>query len=153
MRVFIGADHRGFKLKEALKQWLYKNGLEFEDWGAETFDPNDDYPIFAEKVAGKVSESLKKTKDTRGIVICGSGVGVDIVANKFEGVRSGLGMNVEQVMTARRDDDINILALASDETSENEAKEMVKVFLETEFEPSEKHTRRLKEIEDIEQEN
>lgn len=151
MRVFIGSDHRGFELKEQLKHFLSQEKISFQDVGAFELDPNDDYPVFAQKVAESVSSDTKTGKDTRGIVICGSGVGVDIVANKFNGVRCGLGMNVEQVRLARHDDDINILALASDETDESQAKEMVKAFLETEFENAERRTRRLNEIKDIEQ--
>ena len=153
MLIYIGADHRGFKLKENIKKYFYEKGLEYEDLGAYELDPKDDYPIYAERVAEKISGALDSAEDGRGILICGSGVGVDIVANKFEGIRSGLGMNVGQVKSARRDDDINVLAIPADETSEDTARDMVKSFLETEFEPSEKHTRRLDEIEKIEQES
>ena len=153
MKIYIGADHRGFKLKEEIKKYFYENGIGYEDLGAYEFNPTDDYPIYAERVSNKVSEGIKEAQDSRGILICGSGVGVDIVANKFEHIRSGLGINTEQVKSARRDDDINVLAIAADEASENEAREMVKAFLETEFEPSKKHTRRLDEIEKIEQDS
>lgn len=153
MKIYIGSDHRGFALKEKIKKYFYENGIEYEDLGAYELDPMDDYPIYAERVAEKISGALKNEEDARGILLCGSGVGVDIVANKFEHIRSGLGINAEQVRSARKDDDINVLAIASDETSENEAREMVKAFLETEFEPSEKHARRLNEIEEIKQES
>ena len=152
MRVYIGADHRGFKLKEEIKKYFYENGIEYEDLGAYEFDPKDDYPIYAGRVAEKISNALDNAEEARGILLCGSGVGVDIVANKFDNIRSGLGINAEQVAQARRDDDVNVLAIASDETSEQVAREMVKAFLETEFEPSEKHNRRLDEIEEIERE-
>ena len=153
MRIFIGADHRGFELKEKLKQWMSENSISFQDVGAHELDPSDDYPVFAQKVAESVSSDIETGKDTRGIVICGSGVGVDIVANKFRGIRCGLGMNIEQVKSARADDDINVLALASDETDEQNARVMVKTFLETAFDPSKRHTRRLKEIEEIDKES
>ncbi len=148
MKVYIGSDHRGFALKENLKQWLVENNFEHEDVGAHELDPSDDYPVYAGKVAEKVAS---EPENARGIVICGSGVGVDIVANKFNGVRAGLGMNVQQVSSARRDDDINVLALASDEINEQTAKEMIKTFLETKFDQAERRTRRLEEIKDIEQ--
>jgi ribose 5-phosphate isomerase B len=148
MKIYIGADHRGFELKQSLKQWLAEYNYENEDLGALEFDPNDDYPIYAQKVAEKVSG---ETENSRGIVICGSGVGVDIVANKFQGIRCGLGINMKQVAAARRDDDINILALAADEVNEQTAQDMVKIFLETEFENTERRTRRLDEIKKIEQ--
>ena len=153
MRIYIGADHRGFNLKETLKHFLSQEKISFQDVGAFELDPNDDYPVYAQKVAESVSNDSRLGKENRGVVICGSGVGVDIVANKFNGVRCGLGMNVEQVRSARRDDDINVLALASDDTDEQSAIEIVKTFLETEFEKSKKHERRLEEIEKIEKEN
>ncbi len=153
MRIFIGADHRGFKLKESLKKWLYENGIEYEDLGAYELDPNDDYPVYAERISHNVSESIKNADDARGILICGSGVGVDIVANKFEGIRAGLGINSEQVTAARRDDNVNVLAIAADETGNEGAAAMLESFIKTDFEPSEKHIRRLKEIEEIEKEN
>ena len=78
--------------------------------------------------------------------MCGSGVGVDIVANKISGIRCGLGINPEQVKSAREDDDINVLALAADHTTEKQAKEMIKIFLETPFSGEERHKRRLEKI-------
>ncbi len=160
MIIFIGADHRGFELKDKLKNWLSQNGHQVEDVGAESLDMDDDYPKYAEAVAQRVSVSDTPTdynpteqegaQARRGIVICGSGVGVDIVANKFDGIRSGLGINSDQIKSARVDDDINILAIAADSTDESTAIEMVKVFIETDFETAERRTRRLNEIKEIE---
>ena len=147
--IFLGADHRGFPLKEAIKNWLQQNNYQVEDLGAETLDPDDDYPVYAEAVAQKVSASDPLHED-RGVVICGSGVGVDIVANKFDGVRSGFGMNVDQVKSGRRDDNTNVLALAADEIDETTAVEMVKAFIETDYEEAERRNRRLEEIKQIE---
>jgi ribose 5-phosphate isomerase B len=146
--IYIGADHKGFELKEKVKQWLIEWRCDHEDMGALELDPSDDYPIYAKKVA----ESIVEIED-RGILVCGSGVGVDEVANKFDGIRSGLAINKEQVEAARNDDNINVLALASDFISEEEAKEIVKVFLDTEFGDEERFNRRLKEIGEIEEEN
>jgi ribose 5-phosphate isomerase B len=146
--IFIAADHRGFQLKEKVKQWLTEWGYDHEDLGAFELDSTDDYPQYAKKVA----ENIVETED-RGILICGSGVGVDEVANKFDGIRSGLAINKEQIYSARNDDNINVLALASDFTSEDEAKEIVKTFLDTEFADEERFNRRLKEVGDIEEEN
>lgn len=150
MRIYLGADHRGFKLKEELKAWFLENKIAGEDLGADKLNPNDDYPLFAEKVAKSVSADLKKNLKSRGIVICGSGVGVDIVANKFKHIRSGLAINLEQVEAARKDDDINILAIPSDFVNEENAKKIVKIFLETPFSKEDKKIRRLEEIEKIE---
>lgn len=150
MRVYIGADHRGFQLKEEIKMWLIENKISVKDMGAFEYDPQDDYPIYAEKVAKRVAEDLDKNLYTRGIVICGSGVGVDIVANKFKHIRSGLALNLKQVEEARKDDDINVLAISSDFVNEEEAKMFVKIFLKTPFSKKEKKIRRLSEIEKIE---
>lgn len=140
--IYIGADHRGYGLKEKIKAWLAESGYEYKDLGAFELNPDDDYPDFAKSVAG----SIKNLED-RGIVICGSGVGVDDVVNKFQGIRSGLAINKEQIRVARNDDDINILALASDFISESDAAEIVKVFLETKFSDEKKYRRRIEEIE------
>lgn len=149
MKLFIGTDHRGFKLKERLKDWLYGSGYEVSDVGAHVLAPDDDYTDYAQAVAFNVS----KTPDARGIVFCGSGVGVDIVANKIDGVRSGYGASLAEIESARRDDDINVLALAADFTDTDKAKELIKTFLDTKYDKKERHDRRLKKIEDIEDMN
>ena len=146
--IYLAADHRGFRLKEKVKQWLTEWGYDYEDMGAFILDPTDDYPFYAKKVVESMVEL-----DDRGILVCGSGVGVDDVANKFDGIRSGLAISREQIYAARNDDDINILALASDFTLEEEAKEIVKTFLDTEFANEERFNRRLKEVSEIETEN
>ncbi len=120
--------------------------FEYEDMGAFHSDPDDDYPEFALKVAKSIVD-----QEDRGIVICGSGVGVDEVANKVSGIRCGLAINKDQIRSARHDDDINVLALASDHTSEDDAKEIVKIFLDTDFSGEERYQRRIHEVEEIEE--
>lgn len=149
MKVYIGADHRGYRLKEKIKKWLSDWGYEFEDVGAEHFDPKDDYTLYAQKVA----LGVRGKAGVRGILLCGSGVGMDIAANKIDGIRASIGKSAEQIKAGRRDDDMNILVVAADFTKEKEAKEMLKVFLETEFDEKERHKRRLKEIQEIEKSN
>jgi len=145
--IYIGADHRGYNLKEALKEYMDELGIEYLDLGAFELDPNDDYPQYAKLVAEHIHDL-----DDRGIVICGSGVGVDEVANKVPGIRSGLAMNKDQIKAARHDDDINVLALAADFTSEEDAKAILKTFLGTDFGSEEKYKRRIEQIEEIEDE-
>ena len=147
MKIIIGADHKGFELKERIKEWFLGSETNIEDLGAFEKDPDDDYPIIAEKVARKVAGE----NGSRGILICGSGVGVDIVANKIEGIRCGLGMNEKQVEAGRNDDDINILAIASDFTDFDKAKKLIQVFLNTPFNEAAKRLRRIEEINDIEE--
>ena len=113
--------------------------------GNDKYDELDDYPDFAEKVAQKVS-----LDGSLGILICGSGVGVDVVANKFSGVRSALVSNSEQAMDARSDDDANILSLAADYTSIEDSKKIISLWIGTQFSGEEKYKRRLKKIEALE---
>jgi len=147
--IYIGADHRGFALKEKVAKWLFEWKYEFEDMGAMSLDPNDDYTKYAEEVGSLVG----KEKDAMGILICGSGVGVDVVANKFDGVRASIGKNSDQITAGRNDDDMNILVFAADYTRDEEAKEMLKTFLETKFDGEARHERRLQEIDKIEANN
>lgn len=148
--VFIGTDHRGYKLAEELYLWLMDQHVSVKNVGAELLDPEDDYVEYAKKAADIVANDIKLGRISRGIVLCGSGVGVEIVANKTKGIRCGLGLNPEQVKSAREDDDINVLAIAADHTNQEQAKEMVKVFLETDFSEEERHKRRLEKIASLE---
>ena len=147
MTIYIGSDHRGFKLKELIESTLMETGHEVIDLGNETYDEQDDYPKFASRVAEHVSA---RPETARGIVLCGSGVGVDIVANKFKSIRSGLILNPEQAFASRNDDDTNVLALAADFLTPEQAQAIVKVWLETPFSGGERHKRRLGEIEELE---
>ena len=144
--IYLGADHRGFELKEKLKVFLKEEGYEFEDLGNHTLDPTDDYPDFGAKVAKKVSED---PINDRGILLCGLGVGMDIVANKFKGIRSAViwSDNEALVKQSRQHDDSNILALPADHLTEEQAKKIVKLWLETPFSGEERHIRRLRKIE------
>lgn len=144
--IYLGADHRGLELKEKIKYWLLDWRFEYEDLGATEKNPADDYPDYARKVAEKVVIG----DDNRGIVICGSGIGVAIVANKVVGARAGTASNYEQVRAAVNDEDLNILALAGDFINDGEAKEIIKVFLDTKFSKAERHIRRLNKIKELE---
>jgi len=146
MTIFLGADHRGFELKKALIDWLLDNGFEIEDKGADEFLDNDDFVEYAVSVGEKVS----KDENSKGIVICGSGAGVEIAANKVKLVRCSLGQSVQQITKAREADNINILAIASDFTDIEKAKDLVEAFLKTPFIPNENHLRRIEKIKNIE---
>lgn len=147
--VYIGADHRGFELKEKIATWLFEMGKHYQDLGADVYNPDDDYPKYAEEVSSLVA----KTEGAKGILLCGSGVGVEVVANKFDGIRAAIGKNVLQVTAGRRDDDMNVLVIASDFTTEKEAKAMLIAFIETKFSGAARHERRLEEIKKIEANN
>lgn len=154
MKIYIGSDHRGFELKEKITRWLFEWGYPFEDIGALILDTGDDYTKYASEVASLVSRSsfAKATAD-KGILLCGSGVGVEVVANKFDGVRAAIGKSAAQVKAGRNDDDMNVLVIAADFTKKEEAKEMLKSFLETDFAGKERYKRRLEDIKKIEANN
>lgn len=149
IKTYLGADHRGFKLKEKIREWLTSENYTVEDMGAYELNPTDDYTEFASKVALMVADN----KNSKGILFCGSGVGVEVVANKFDGIRASIGLNPEQIKAGRTDDDMNVLVVASDFTEEKEAKDMLKVFLETDYEKLARRERRLEEIKKIEENN
>ncbi|MEK7464709.1 MAG: RpiB/LacA/LacB family sugar-phosphate isomerase [Patescibacteria group bacterium] len=150
MIIYIGADHRGFELKEYLKNILKIKGYEVADAGAVSPNENDDFNEFAEKVAKKVSEDYEHAK---GILICGSGVGMDIIANKFPKVRSALVFNADQAYDSRNDDDVNVLSLAADHIKPEDAKNIVITWLGTPFSGEERFKRRLERIVKLEQKN
>lgn len=149
MKIYIGADHRGFELKEKIKKWLVGENFQIEDLGAHTFDMVDDYTGYAAKVASAVSLE----RGSLGILFCASGMGMSIMANKFDGVRSAVGITPSQVASGRKDDDLNVLSIASEFSSEDTAKEMITAFLNTQFSSEERFLRRLNDIKKIETNN
>ncbi len=149
MKIFIGADHRGFELKEFLKERLKENNIDFEDCGNLVYDTQDDYPDFAFKVGEKVISE----KNSVGILICGSGAGVCFAVNKVKGVRASVIYDEKMAEIAKADDDLNVLCLASDFIEKEKAWKIVKVFLETSFKNEEKYLRRIKKVSDYENKN
>ena len=148
MLICIGADHRGFQLKENLKKFLKDRGYEVVDVGNDKYDESDDYPDFARLVGRTVSQDPFNRK---GILICRSGVGVDIVANKFKGARSALVFNPDQAYLSRYDDNATILSLAAEFLDEETAEQILKTWLATPFSNEEQHKKRLEKISEIEQ--
>ncbi|MBP9686790.1 MAG: RpiB/LacA/LacB family sugar-phosphate isomerase [Candidatus Doudnabacteria bacterium] len=141
--LYIASDHGGFQLKEFLKANLVKEGGRVTDLGPQQLDPEDDYPDFAKKVAGKVS----RTPDTDfGILICRSGQGMCIAANKFKGVRAGLVWNVKEAKASRTDDHTNILCLPSDYIKPVLAQKIVQAWLDTPWSKEKRHIRRVKKV-------
>ena len=144
MRVAIGADHAGFYLKEEIKKYLEKQGIEVEDYGTDS-DKSVDYPQFAIRVSRTVSNN----KNQLGILVCGSGIGMSIVANKIPGIRCACSYSVEMAKMSRSHNNANILSLAARFTELEEAKEIVTVFIHTKFEAGTRHERRVKQIHDL----
>ena len=145
MKVFIGADHGGYQLKEQIKSWLDGWGYVYEDMGAMHLDPDDDYPDFILPVAVRVA----KEKQALGIVIGRSGNGEAIAANKVAGIRAALCMNEKMARKARDSNNANVLALGADYIEENVARKVVKTFLETPFSQKVRHKRRLRKLSKI----
>jgi ribose 5-phosphate isomerase B len=145
--IYIGADHRGFELKEFIYQRLKDEGYEVTDLGNHVLDPQDDYVDFARSVG----EAVVNDPHGRGVVLCGSGAGVDMVANKIDGVRSALAFDIPRAKQAREHEDANVVSLPADILDPELAYEIVKVFLETPFTDEERHVRRLEKMEDVEE--
>ena len=147
MQIYLGADHRGFELKNKLRDWLKAEGHQVTDLGAQEYEANDDYPDYA----FSVGEAVAKTPNTRGIVVCGSGTGADVAANKVRGVRASLIHDPALAKFAQEHDNINVLALGSDFIDEARAKAVVEAWLASAYSGEERHTRRIKKIEEYEQ--
>jgi len=150
MKIFIGTDHAGFELKQALVSYLKELGYEVEDMGAYELDSEDDYPDFIAPVAKAVAKDSK----AKGIILGGSGQGEAIAANRFRGVRAAVyyGGILNIVRLSREHNDANILSLGARFISEDEAKEAVKLWLETEFSGEERHLRRIEKIDNVQDE-
>jgi len=146
MKIYLGADHRGYELKEHLKLWLKEEEYEVVDCGNTKYDPEDDFTDFSFAAAKKVQQD----PESRGIVICGSGVGVNISANKVKGIRASTGINADEVRDARKHDDLNVLAISAEYSDFKQAQEMIVIFLTTPFEPEERYLRRLDKIKQYE---
>lgn len=150
MTIFVAADHRGFTLKERLLNVIRASGSAVEDAGAYRLDPADDYVDFARAAAEKIREH---PVEYRGIFICGSGIGMDVVANKFPGLRSALAADVAGAIQSREHVDANVLVLAADALTPERAEEIVHAWLSTPFSGEERHVRRLKKIAEVERRN
>jgi ribose 5-phosphate isomerase B len=146
MNIAIGADHGGFELKNQLRDALIAQGHHVRDFGTNTAESSD-YPDYAEPVARSVAEGAAQ----RGILVCGSGVGMAIAANKVRGIRAAVGITPEAVALTRQHNDANILTLGARFTDPATAQTLVKTFLETEFEAG-RHERRVEKITKLESE-
>jgi ribose 5-phosphate isomerase B len=144
IRIAIGADHAGFADKEKIKRQLDTLGVEYEDVGTDSTE-SVDYPIYAQKVAEKVASGEVE----RGILVCGSGNGMQIAANKVRGVRAALAWNEETARLARQHNDANVLSVPARMISAEEVSKVIKSYLEAEFEGG-RHARRVGEIGDLE---
>ena len=143
MRVAIGTDHAGFALKQAVIDAIHAAGDVEVDCGAFEVDPGDDYPDFAERVARAVTGG----QADRGILICGSGVGASVAANKFLGIRAALCHDTFSARQGVEDDSMNVLSLGARVVGPALATEVVNAFLRAKFSGLERHRRRLEKVE------
>ncbi|MDZ7586841.1 MAG: RpiB/LacA/LacB family sugar-phosphate isomerase [Patescibacteria group bacterium] len=147
MKIFLGADHRGFELKQKIKKWLKEWKIDYEDMGNIKLDPVDDFVDYAEKVSQKVQEGLGE-----GILICGSG-SMAMVANKFKGIRAALVWNKATTEHVKDHHNANILSLPANFIKSEEAREVIKIWLKTKFLNEERLIRRINKIKQIEERN
>ena len=146
MKIFIGADHGGFELKEKIKEFLSKNKYDFEDTGNTVFDKIDDYPDFAIALA----KNVVSTPESKGIMICGSGVVACIVANKIRGIRASVCHDTYSAHQGVEHDSMNLLCLGGRIIGYELAFEIVKAFADATFSNEERHIRRLRKVAQLE---
>lgn len=144
--IYLGADHRGYLLKEKIREYLLSQDKNVTDLGPNKITPDDDFPIISIKLA----ENVVKKNNSMGILICGSGVGACMVANKVVGARATLGFSPKQITAAKNDDNVNILCLSANYINEDTNIEIVNSFIQTNFVTEERFIRRLKQISDYE---
>ena len=149
MRIALSGDHAGFHLKQQVGQWLQEWGHQVQDLGPSSFDPSDDYPDLARLVA----EAVARGAVERGVIVCGSGVGATIVANKFAGVRAATCHDSYSARQGVEHDDMNILCLGERVIGPALAREVVSAFLDARFCAEERFVRRLNKVLSIEAEN
>ena len=144
MRISVGSDHRGLEVKQRLSELLHRLGHDVLDEGTQT-DQSVDYPDIAAVVAEKVSQSTVE----RGILICGTGIGMSITANKFPGVRAATCNDAVTAEISRRHNDVNVLCLAGDLLGQRSIDRLIEIWLNTHFEGG-RHARRLEKIAKLE---
>ena len=143
MRVALGSDHGGFELKQEIIKYLEEKKIEYKDYGCYSTESTD-YPIYAKKVAHGILDGECEL----GILVCGTGIGISITANKFKGIRAALCSDTFSAHATREHNDANILAMGARVVGEGLALDIVDTFLETEFSNDERHIRRINMIEE-----
>jgi ribose 5-phosphate isomerase B len=146
VKIFVGADHNGFALKNQVREHLEHTGFDSEDVGAITLDKDDDYPQYAFAVATKV---VGEEDPVFGVLVCGSGQGMAIAANRVAGIRAALVWSPAEARAARRDDNANILVLPANMIDADTALTIVDEFLDQKFSSEPRYQRRLEQIEEV----
>ena len=146
MKIFVGSDHNGYSLRARIADHLKQLGYEVGDEGDSRPEPNDDYPIFASRV---VHAMRAEGNESFGILVCGSGQGMCMAANRFKGIRAALGYDRESARSSRNDDDSNILCLPARTLNDEDALAIVDMWLQTPFAKAARFNRRLIEMDEL----
>jgi len=146
VKIYLGSDHAGLKLKEKIKKWLDKNKFNYEDLGNIIYEKKDDYPDYALKVAEKVAKFK-----SLGVLVCGSAQGMCITANKIKGIRAVVPFSIKEAKLTREHNNANVICLSG--WYEKNALKMLKIFLQNKPSKEIRHLRRIKKIKQIENKN
>jgi len=148
MHVYIGADHNGFAMKQALIEELTRAGYAVTDEGDKALHPDDDFPQFAARTVSAMRAS--SDDDPRGILICGSGQGMCMAANRYKGIRGSMAWTLEEARAVRNDDDSNVLCLPARYMDTQKAMQLVEAWLSTPFSGATRFKRRIRELDNLE---
>ena len=146
MRIALGTDHNGFEFRNQIAEMLHELGHDVQDLGAHVYDPLDDYPDFSRLVA----EAVASGEAARGVLVCGSGVGASIAANKIRGVRAAMCHDTYSAHQGVEHDDMNVLCMGARIVGIEIAREVLEAFLNARFTEEERHVRRLNKVKAIE---
>lgn len=147
MKIYLGADHKGFFLKEKLDLYLKKHGYKVDDQGSDELDKDDDFPEFAARVVSAMK--ISNDKDPRGILICGSGQGMVMAANRFTGIYAALAWDKRSARESRDEDNSNVLCMPANTVNEKEMYKIVETWLNTPFDAAPRRVRRLRQIDQL----
>lgn len=147
MKVYVGADHNGFHMREGLVKHLKEQDYDVVDDGDTRLDPEDDFPLFAQKVVNDMLSG--DDPDPRGILICGSGQGMCMAANRFKGIRAAMLYDMESARSSRNDDDSNVACIAARVLKKDEANRIIDTWLKTDFAKAPRFIRRNHELDTI----
>ncbi len=147
MKIYIGADHNGYDLKRQIREFLVSAGYQVVDSGDQQVNPTDDYPQFASRVVSALLAD--KDRDSRGILICGSGQGMCMAANRFKNVRACLCWNIAEARSSRNDDDSNVLCLSARSLTLEKSVPIITTWLNTSFAGATRFKRRIQELDEL----
>lgn len=147
MKIYIGTDHHGFNDVSQISDHLKSKGYEVIDEGDTKLDQTDDFPIYAAKVVKQLLED--QDRSSKGILLCGSGQGMVMAANRFKGIRASICWDEDEARSSRHDDDANVLCLSADKQSVDDIKRIIDVWLSTDFAAENRYIRRIKELDSL----